>query len=118
MVSRGMSLADRTARIRIELNVGRRPALCSVLAFEQACVLNGRNVHKDVPANCLLGRSKSTGGAMKSAILECALVLMAFAVLDETALARSYLNCITKKLTIVDAPKGATSSSIEENFGF
>jgi len=43
---------------------------------------------------------------------------MAFAVLEETALARNYLNCLTKKVTIVDAPKGATSSSIEENFGF
>jgi hypothetical protein len=43
---------------------------------------------------------------------------MAFAVFAETALARSYLNCLTKKVAIVDAPKGATSSSIEENFGF
>jgi hypothetical protein len=43
---------------------------------------------------------------------------MAFAVLEETALARSYLNCLTKTVAIVDAPKGATSSSIEENFGF
>ena len=55
---------------------------------------------------------------MKGAILECVLVLMAFAVLEEIALARNYLNCLTKKVTIVDAPKGATSSSIEENFGF
>jgi hypothetical protein len=55
---------------------------------------------------------------MKSVILECVLVLMAFAVLEETALARNYLNCVTKKVTIVDAPKGATSSSIEENFVF
>ena len=46
------------------------------------------------------------------------LVLMAFAVLEETALARSYLNCSAKKVVIVDAPKGATSSSIEDNFGF
>ena len=36
----------------------------------------------------------------------------------ETTLARKYLNYLTKKVTIVDAPKGATSSSIEENFGF
>jgi hypothetical protein len=43
---------------------------------------------------------------------------MAFAVLEETALARNYLSCLTKKVTIVDAPKGATSSSIEENVGF
>jgi hypothetical protein len=55
---------------------------------------------------------------MKRVVLECLLVLMAFAVFEETALARSYLNCLTKKVAIVDAPKGATSSSIEENFGF
>jgi len=54
---------------------------------------------------------------MKIVILECVFFLMAFAVLEETALARNYLNCLTKKVTIVDAPKGATSSSIEENFG-
>ena len=28
------------------------------------------------------------------------------------------LNCITKKVVIVDAPRGSTSSSIEENLGF
>ena len=32
--------------------------------------------------------------------------------------ARSHLNCITKKVVIVDAPRGSTSSSIEENLGF
>jgi hypothetical protein len=55
---------------------------------------------------------------MKSAIRECVLVLTAFAVLAETALARSYLNCPTKKVVIVDAPNRSTSSSTEENFGF
>jgi hypothetical protein len=55
---------------------------------------------------------------MKSAALECVLVLTAFAVLEETALARSYLNCLTKKVVIVDAPRGTTTSSSEENFGF
>jgi len=55
---------------------------------------------------------------MKSVILKWVLVLMVFAVLKENALARNYLNCLTKKVAIVDAPRGATSSSIEENFGF
>jgi hypothetical protein len=55
---------------------------------------------------------------MKSAIRECMLVLTAFAALAETALARSYLNCLTKKVVIVDAPNRSTSSSTEENFGF
>ena len=55
---------------------------------------------------------------MKSAALESVLILAVFAVLDETALARSYLTCLTKKVVIVDAPRGTTSSSTEENFGF
>src|SRR3989441_10138013 len=60
----------------------------------------------------------TAGGAMKSAIRECALLLMAVAVWAEPALARSYLHCITKKVVIVDAPTGSTSSSTEEALGF
>jgi hypothetical protein len=55
---------------------------------------------------------------MKCVIRECALLLMAAAVWVEPALARSYLNCLTKKVVIVDAPSRSTSSSIEENLGF
>jgi hypothetical protein len=55
---------------------------------------------------------------VKSAIAECALLLMAVAVWADPALARSYLHCLTKKVVIADALKGSTSSSIEENFGF
>ena len=47
-----------------------------------------------------------------------ALLLMALAVWTEPALARSYLNCLTKKVVIVEAPRGSTSSSIEESLGF
>jgi hypothetical protein len=43
---------------------------------------------------------------------------MALAVWTETGLARSYLNCQTKRVVLVDAPNGSTSSSTEENFGF
>jgi hypothetical protein len=43
---------------------------------------------------------------------------MALAVWTEPALARSFLNCLAKKVVIVDAPRGSTSSSIEENLGF
>ena len=43
---------------------------------------------------------------------------MAVTVWTEPALARSYLNCLTKKVVIVDAPSGSTSSSIEETLGF
>jgi hypothetical protein len=55
---------------------------------------------------------------MKSAIRKCALLLMTFTVWTESALARSYLDCLTKKVVIVDAPRGSTSSSIEESLGF
>ena len=55
---------------------------------------------------------------MKSAVLVSVLALTAFAVLEESAAARTYLNCVSKKVVIVDAPKGTTSSSNEENFGF
>jgi hypothetical protein len=50
---------------------------------------------------------------MKSAVLVSVLVLAASAVLEETALARSYLSCLAKKVVIVDAPKGTTSSSAD-----
>jgi hypothetical protein len=55
---------------------------------------------------------------MKSAIAKCALLLMAVAVWAEPAFARSYLRCLTKKVVIVDAPKGSTSAGVEDNFGF
>jgi hypothetical protein len=56
-------------------------------------------------------------GPIKSVILVCALFPMAV-TWTEPALARSYLNCQTKKVVIVDAPSGSTSSSIEETLGF
>jgi hypothetical protein len=55
---------------------------------------------------------------MKNVIRECALLLTVVAVWTEPALARSYLNCLTEKVVIVDAPRGSTSSSIEESLGF
>jgi hypothetical protein len=39
---------------------------------------------------------------------------MAVAVSAEPAFTRSYLTCLAKKVIIVDAPKGSTSSGIEE----
>jgi hypothetical protein len=57
-------------------------------------------------------------GAMNSVIRGCALLLMAVSGWTEPALARSYLNCLTRKVVIVDALKGSTSSSIEEHLGF
>jgi hypothetical protein len=55
---------------------------------------------------------------MKRVIRECALLLMAVAVWTQPAFARSYLNCLTKTVVIVDAPSGSTASSIEESLRF
>src|SRR6266481_6142994 len=55
---------------------------------------------------------------MKSAIRKCALLLMTLTVWAKPALARSYLDCLTTKVVIVDAPSGNTSLSTEENLGF
>ena len=54
---------------------------------------------------------------MKGGIRGCALLLAAVTVWKEPALARGYLNCLAKKVVIVDAPRGSTSSSTEENLG-
>src|SRR5258708_33649633 len=43
---------------------------------------------------------------------------MASGVGTDPALASSYLNCLAKKVVIVDAPRGSASSSIEENLDF
>ena len=43
---------------------------------------------------------------------------MAFTAWTEPALARSYLNCLAKKVVIVDSPRGSTSSNVEEHLGF
>jgi ornithine cyclodeaminase/alanine dehydrogenase-like protein (mu-crystallin family) len=56
-------------------------------------------------------------GATNSVIRGCAL-LMAFTPWNEPALARSYLNCLAKKVVIVDTPSGSTSSNVEEHLGF
>jgi len=57
-------------------------------------------------------------GAMDSVILRCALLLIAITGWTELALARSYLNCPTKKVVIVDTTRGSSSSTVEEHLGF
>ena len=49
---------------------------------------------------------------------ECSLLLLAVTIWTVPASARSNLNCLTKKVVIVDKPRGSTSSSIDENIGF
>ncbi|MFZ1094552.1 MAG: hypothetical protein WAN75_35960, partial [Xanthobacteraceae bacterium] len=48
-------------------------------------------------------------GAMNSVIRGCALLMMALIGWIEPALARSFLNCLTKKVVIADTPRGSTS---------
>ena len=47
-----------------------------------------------------------------------ALLLIAVTGSTESALARSYLNCLTKEVVIIDAPKGSTSSTVEGHLSF
>ena len=46
------------------------------------------------------------------------LLLVAITMWTVPASARSYLNCQSKKVVIVDTPRGSTLSSIDENIGF
>jgi len=51
-------------------------------------------------------------------VSECAVLTIALIALAQPALARTYLNCSTRKVVLVSAPAGDTSSSREENLGF
>jgi hypothetical protein len=56
---------------------------------------------------------------MKGAFRVGALVFVSFVAWSpDSVLARQYLKCLTKKIVIVDTPKGSTSSSVEESLGF
>src|SRR6266536_4898094 len=44
--------------------------------------------------------------------------MIALAVLAQPALARTYLNCSTRKVVLISAPTGDTSSSKAEDLGF
>src|SRR5580693_5396020 len=52
-------------------------------------------------------------GAMNSVIRGCALLLIALIGWTEPALARSYLDCLTKKVVIVDAQGGVLRPAVE-----
>ena len=49
---------------------------------------------------------------------ECAVLTVALAALAQPALARTYLNCSTRKVVLISAPTGDRSSSQEEKLGF
>jgi hypothetical protein len=66
---------------------------------------------------CLPAEVRAIANWSSIIIRGCAL-LMAFTAWTEPALARSYLNCLAKKVVIVDNPKGSTSSYVGEHLGF
>ncbi len=51
-------------------------------------------------------------------VSECAVVTIALAALAQPVLARSMLTCSTRKVVLISAPAGDTSSAKEENLGF
>jgi hypothetical protein len=55
---------------------------------------------------------------MKSAAATSALVLAALTASANSGLARTALNCVAKKVVVVDAPSGSSSSTAEEQLRF
>jgi hypothetical protein len=51
-------------------------------------------------------------------VSECAVLTIALAALAQPVLARTYLNCSTRKVVLISAPSGDTSSAREEDLGF
>ncbi len=51
-------------------------------------------------------------------VSKCAVFMTALAALAQPVLARTYLNCSTRKVVIISAPSGNTSSAREEDLGF
>ena len=49
---------------------------------------------------------------------KCVALTIALAALAQPVLARTYLNCSTRKVVIISAPSGDTSSRRDENLGF
>jgi len=49
---------------------------------------------------------------------KCAVLTIALAALAQPVLARTYLDCSTRKVVLRSAPSGDTSSATEENLGF
>ena len=51
-------------------------------------------------------------------VTECVVLMIALSALAQQALARSYLNCSTRKVVMISTPSGDTSSTKEEDLGF
>jgi hypothetical protein len=51
-------------------------------------------------------------------VSECAMLTIALAALAQPVLARTNLNCSTRKVVLISAPTGDTSSATEETLSF
>jgi len=51
-------------------------------------------------------------------VTECTVLMIALTALAQPALARSYLNCSSRKVVMISAPSGDTSSTREEEIAF
>ena len=51
-------------------------------------------------------------------VTECSVLIIALTALAQPALARSYLNCSIRKVVMISAPSGDTSSTREEEIAF
>lgn len=51
-------------------------------------------------------------------VSKCAVLVIALAVLAQPVLARTYLNCVARKVVLTSAPSGNTSVAKEEELGF
>jgi hypothetical protein len=51
-------------------------------------------------------------------VSECAVLTIVLAALTQPVLARTYLKCSTRKVVLISAPAGDTSSATTEDLGF
>ena len=73
---------------------------------------------RDRIAIVLKREGHALGRATNRSISGRFVLLIAFAVYAQPVIARTYLNCPTRKVVIVSAPSGNTQSSSEELLGF
>jgi hypothetical protein len=63
-------------------------------------------------------RRFATETSLMKGVGECAVLMIALVALAQPVLARTYLNCSTRKVVLISAPTGDTSSAREEYLDF
>jgi len=66
----------------------------------------------------LVPQEPSAVGKLMTRVTECVVLMIALTALAQPALAASYLKCSTRKVVIISAPNGGTSSTREEEIMF